>query len=185
MRLFIAMPLSRDVEEYLGRIILDFKQKRGRVKWVASKNIHLTMKFLGETGEDKVNAISDIITHAAGKHKVIDSTIDRVGAFPNLKRPRVIWAGLKDNVESLAAVADDIESALEILGFEKENRKFKSHLTLGRVKDSSDLYELTDYLQKYQLVPQKISFDRLVLFKSTLTPRGPIYDRLLEKKLTA
>ena len=183
MRLFIALPLSDDVEQFLSNIILDLKQKRGRVKWVASKNIHLTMKFLGETDESKVEAISTALKKVAGKHSSVKCTIDKIGGFPNLKRPKVIWAGLKDNIDKLEVIASDTDDEMALLGFEKENRKFKSHLTLGRVKDAGDLYELTNYLESYQLHPKEIMFDRIVLFKSTLTPHGPIYEKLCESEL--
>jgi len=183
MRLFIALPLDRETENALGKIILDLKQKRGRVKWVAANNIHLTVKFLGETDENKVAAISEAVKQVAEKHSPVESVIDRLGGFPNLKKPRVIWAGLKSNIEKLEAVALDVDSEMQNLGFEPENRKFKSHLTLGRVKDSRDIYDLTGYMESYTLAPLDIKFDTLVLFKSTLTPRGPIYERLLEAKL--
>ncbi|HHI02531.1 MAG TPA: RNA 2',3'-cyclic phosphodiesterase, partial [candidate division Zixibacteria bacterium] len=178
--------LSDDVEQFLGGIILDLKQKRGRVKWVASKNIHLTMKFLGETDENKVEAIIESIKSVAAKHKSVECTIDRIGGFPNLRRPRVIWAGIEkkeDNINRLEAIASDIEEEMTPLGFEKESRKFKSHLTLGRVKDNRNLYELTKYLENYRLEPKEILFDKIVLFKSTLTPDGPIYRRLCEAEL--
>lgn len=186
MRLFIALPLPDEVEQFLSNVILDLKQKRGRVKWVASKNIHLTMKFLGETDENKVEAIIKSIESVAAKHKSVECTIDRIGGFPNLRRPRVIWTGIEnkeDNIDKLEAIASDTEDEMARLGFEKENRKFKSHLTLGRIKDARDLYELTNYLDGYQLHPKEILFDRIVLFKSTLTPHGPIYERLYETEL--
>ncbi len=184
MRLFIALPLPPEVEESLGKIIFVLKQKRGRVKWVNSKNIHLTMKFLGETDEIKLDGICQSLSRIALKHKSIISIIDRIGGFPNLKHPRVIWAGLRENIDRLEAVASDVEAEMAGFGFEPENRPFKSHLTLGRVKDNSDLHELTKYLESNQFPPERVLFDRIVLFKSVLTPTGPIYERLSESLLT-
>ena len=186
MRLFIALPLPDEVEQFLSNTIDDLKQKQGRVKWVDSKNIHLTMKFLGETDESKIEAISTAVKKVASRYSSVKSTIYKIGGFPNLRRPRVIWAGIenkKDNIEKLEAIALNIEDEMAELGFEKENRKFKSHLTLGRVKDNRNLAKLTEYLENYQFQPQDILFDRIVLFKSTLTPDGPIYERLCEAKL--
>jgi len=88
MRLFIALPLSDDVEQFLGGIILDLKQKRGRVKWVASKNIHLTMKFLGETDENKVEAIIESIRSAASRIFVGHGL-----SGPGLKKRKIISTG--------------------------------------------------------------------------------------------
>ena len=184
MRLFIALPLSTEVENFLGNIINDLKQKRGNVKWVDSKNIHLTMKFLGETDENKVEAIIESIKSVAAKHKSVDCTINKVNAFPNIKRPKVVWAGLEDiNLDKLEKIASDIDNEMSRLDFEKENKKFKSHLTLGRVKDNKDMDELTKYLESYKIQPYDILFDKIVLFKSTLTPQGAIYERLYEANL--
>jgi len=183
MRLFIASPLSHETEQFLAEIIFDLKQKRGRVKWVDSKNIHLTLKFLGETDENKVEPIKDAIQQASIKHNKIDSHIDKIGVFPNINRPRVIWAGLSEGVEALRALARDTENAMADLGFEKEKRPFKSHLTMGRVKEDSGLYDLKEAIKSYKIESQPIAFDKIVLFKSTLTRSGPIYDRLFEVAL--
>ncbi len=183
MRLFIATPLTEEIEETLARVIFDLKQKRGRVKWVNPKNIHLTLKFLGETDESKVEPIKNAIQEVASRYSKIKSIIDRVGVFPNLDRPRIIWVGLSEGIGKLKSIAADIENEMEKLGFEKERRSFKSHLTLGRVKDSSGLDELIDAIKNYKSTPEDIVFDRVILFKSTLTPAGPIYDKLFEAVL--
>jgi 2'-5' RNA ligase len=183
MRLFIAMPLPRHIEEALARVILVFKESDARVKWVEPKNIHLTMKFLGETDEQMVPEISQAIETVSRKYNAVSGFINKVGAFPNPNKPRVVWAGMAEEIADLEKIATDIETEMEKLGFEKENRKFKSHLTLGRVKDSRQLGRLPSVLKGFELAPEKITFDRIVLFKSTLTPGGPIYDRLYEAKL--
>ena len=183
MRLFIASPLTHEIEQFLAEIIFDLKQKRGRIKWVDANNIHLTLKFLGETDESKVEPIKDAIKQISIKHNKIASHIDKIGVFPNLNRPRVIWAGLSENIETLRALAHDTENAMANLGFEKENRPFKSHLTLGRVKEDSGLYDLKEAIKSYNIESQPITFDKIILFKSTLTRSGPIYDPLFEVAL--
>ncbi len=183
MRLFIALPLPKSVEEELGRIITLLKQKGGRVKWVDPKNVHLTVRFLGDTEEHLVDDLSALIDTMAGRFNPVASVIDRLGAFPNLRHPRVIWVGLRENIEILTKIADQVEVAVRELRFKKEPKQFKAHLTLGRVRDSSSLNALTDYLQDFVLEEIPVTFDRLTLFKSTLTPQGPIYDRLHEAML--
>lgn len=183
MRLFIALPLPEEIEEHLGKVIFALKQKRGKVKWVAPKNIHLTVKFLGEVEEDRIDKITPLLSEVAKKYHVIRTSTDRIGAFPNPKHPKILWAGLNGETDRMADLAGAVEDALVPLGFEKENRKFKAHLTLGRIKDGRDLNELTAYLQSYDFTPAAFTMDRIVLFKSTLTPRGPIYDRLFEAVL--
>lgn len=183
MRLFIALPLPTQIEEFLGKIIFTLKQKPGRVKWVTPKNIHLTVKFLGDTEENKVNSIIESIKSIASKHQSVECTIDRIGGFPDIKRPKVIWAGTRDNIDKLEAIAADIEDKMTSLGFERENRRFKSHLTLGRIRDNRYIAELTEYLENYMFPPETVLFNSIVLFKSTLTPKGPIYERLYEAEL--
>ncbi|UCD95113.1 MAG: RNA 2',3'-cyclic phosphodiesterase [Candidatus Zixiibacteriota bacterium] len=185
MRLFIAMPLPANIEESLGKAIFILKQKGAKVKWVAPKNIHLTLKFLGEVDEARVADISRAIEKVAGNYGKIESTIDRLGAFPTMNRPRVIWSGLSGQIETMARISSEVENEMAALGFKKEDRPFKSHLTLGRVKDSFKLGDLVEAIKAYQFIPEPVTFDRIVLFKSTLTPRGPIYDRLYEAKLKA
>jgi 2'-5' RNA ligase len=183
MRLFIALPLPKPAEEELGRIITLLEQKGGRVKWVDPKNIHLTARFLGDTEERLVDDLSSLIDNVAGQFNPVASAINQLGAFPNLRRPRVIWVSLQENIEVLAKIAGQVELAVRELRFKKEPRQFKPHLTLGRVKDTSSLENLTSYIQDFTLQEIPVTFDRLTLFKSTLTPQGPIYDRLHEAML--
>jgi len=183
IRLFIAFPLQKEVAEKLGEIIALLKNQGGRVKWVAPGNIHLTARFLGDTDERLVERLTALIDDTAAKYDPVDSLIDTLGAFPNLSRPRVIWAGLRDNTEVLAKIARELELSVRKLRFKPEKKGFKAHLTLGRVKDPSGLTNLTSYMQDLDLEEIPVTFDRLTLFKSTLTPQGPIYDRLHEAML--
>ncbi len=178
IRLFIALPLPDEVERQLGRIISQLEQKGGRIKWVDSKNIHLTVRFLGDTEEALVQDLSSLIEAVAGKYQPVPAVIDRLGGFPSLHRPRVVWAGIRDNIEVLQKLAREVELAVRELRFPKEKKGFKPHLTLGRVKDPSTVANLAAYMDDYELAEIPVLFDRLVLFKSTLTPQGPIYDRL-------
>jgi len=183
IRLFIAFPLPDPVKLELGKIILSLKQKGGSVKWVASRNIHLTAKFLGNTDDKLVKSISEEIDHITKIYPPVETTMSHLGAFPNLSRPRVIWVGLDRNVEPLANIALNTEEAMQKLGFPAQDKRFKAHLTLGRVRENRDLSNLTDFMKTYKVNELSFRFDRLVLFKSILTPRGPIYERLHESFL--
>ncbi|MFH1688232.1 MAG: RNA 2',3'-cyclic phosphodiesterase [bacterium] len=196
MRLFIATPLSSDVERYLGELIEQLRPHGAGVKWVKSKNIHLTLRFLGETDQAMVPKITKLIDLVASDFPVVTSKLGRVGGFPNLRRPRVIWVGLEGGVETLSKMADQIELGLRELHFEPEKKGFKAHLTLGRVRDHRQLGDLAEKLQspepkKVPVAPAApvisaapvVMLDKIVLFKSTLTPQGPVYDRLHESPL--
>jgi 2'-5' RNA ligase len=185
IRLFIAMPLPGEVERRLEDILRDLRAQSRDVKWVVAKNIHLTIKFLGETEEDLAPGISKALDDIAAKHSAIDSVIDTLGGFPNLKRPRVIWVGSAQPVEAAARIAGDVDLAMQAFNFEKETRPFKAHLTMGRVREGRKTDDLARYIERYRLERMPLRLDRLTLFKSTLTPAGSIYDRLHESLLGA
>lgn len=184
MRLFIACPLPPAAEQELDETIRTLKEADGVVKWVASKNIHLTVRFLGDTDERLVADISQKLDTIAGQFRFVETSINQLGAFPNLRRPRVIWAGIKSGIDTLSQIAAATELAVQDLGFAAESKGFKAHLTLGRVRDRGNPSRLIDFMSEFQLAPIPVRFDRIVLFKSTLTPSGPIYDRLHEALLT-
>jgi 2'-5' RNA ligase len=185
MRLFIALPLPGNVEGKLGEISKLLKHQGGKVRWVPPENIHMTVRFLGDTDEATVPKLTQLIDRVAAEFGPAEVTINRLGGFPNLRRPRVIWAGLaeSEDVERLGKMARQIELAVRQLRFEKDSKGFKPHLTLGRVKDPRDLRALTSYMEEYRFEPISIHIDRLVLFKSTLTPQGAVYERLHEAVL--
>lgn len=183
IRLFIAWPLAPEVEQELGRIGFLLKQKGGRVSWVAPKNIHLTARFLGDTDEKLVGDLKNLINEVAERSNPVTLTIDKLGTFPDLKRPRVIWAGLAGDTSPLQLTTDLIERGVCELGFSPEPKKFKPHLTLGRVKDPQGVEALMMAVQQFRPSPTAVVLDRLVLFKSTLTPQGSIYERLHERVL--
>lgn len=182
-RLFIALPLPGDVEEQLARLIFIFKQKSKQVKWIPARNIHLTAKFLGDTDNKLIDRITQEIDAVARISSTIDIQLDRVGAFPNLRRPRIIWVGSSQATEAVSQIAGQIDRAMMTLHFEKESRPFKAHLTLGRVRQGHAIDQLATLLETYQLEPISLHLDRLTLFKSTLTPQGAVYERLHETKL--
>ncbi len=183
IRLFIALPLGQEVERYLSSIIDELKPHGGSVKWVAPQNVHLTVRFLGDTEEQRVPKIKQLLDKVASEYPTVATTIDRLGAFPNLRRPRVIWAGIHDNVDRLEKLARQVELGVRKLRFEKETKGFKPHLTLARIRKPQGLEQLIAHLESFVLEPQVLTLDRLVLFKSTLTPKGPIYNRLYEAVL--
>ncbi|MEW5794962.1 MAG: RNA 2',3'-cyclic phosphodiesterase [Candidatus Zixiibacteriota bacterium] len=183
VRLFIALPLPHEVEIELDRLLAVFRPKGPDVKWVPAKNIHLTVKFLGDTDLKLVPRITTAINQVASHFQPFETKLDRVGGFPNLNRPRVIWVGGSAPLEGAAQMAREIDHRMHELRFEKEKRPFKAHLTLGRVREGRRVDDLAAYLDSFIPRPIPTKLDRLVLFKSTLTPQGSIYERLHEAML--
>lgn len=183
MRLFIAFPLEDAVTRRLGEVVGEFERHGGPVKWVEPKNMHLTARFLGETPDAQVEQLSRVVTSVAGKGIVVRTVIQQIGGFPNLHRPRVIWVGMDAEVNKLVPIAAEVERQVQQLGFAAETKSFKPHLTLGRVREGVKIGNTLDYLMRYQLTPIPVQFERIALIKSTLTPRGPVYETLHEVKL--
>ena len=186
MRLFIAFPLPVEIKKYLAKIIDDFKSQyseKRAVKWVDVKNIHLTVKFLGDTSERLLDPIKNDLTNIGKEFSVINCTLNKVGAFPNLNKPRVYWIGIDPQNDDIFKLAESTDEAMSQLGYEKESRKFKAHLTLGRIKNSYDLSDLNQYISNYNVEPIQLIINKLRLHKSTLTPQGPIYECLHEVSL--
>ena len=180
MRLFIATPISRQVETELANIIYQLKSVAGNVRWVKPENIHLTIKFLGETDDSLVEHLSEIIDKTSRETNILDFKISKIGGFPNLIRPRALWSGLEGDHIELERLAGSLDERVHKLGYAKETRKFRPHLTLGRVKKPQALPQLAHFIESYKIEAMPFQIDRLTLFKSTLTPRGPIYERLHE-----
>ncbi len=178
MRLFVALPLPEKVENLLGNIIGELRPLSRAVKWVNSDIIHLTVKFLGETKPELVEPIKNALDRVGPDYSTVECSIDSLGAFPNLKRPRVFWAGLAGQKDILEKLAKHVDLEMNALGFEKEDRAFRAHLTLGRVKQDGQMSDLCRAVENYKLIPEPLLFNEIILFKSTLTPRGPIYEAL-------
>jgi 2'-5' RNA ligase len=185
LRLFIAIPLSVEVEEALGAIIADLKTAapKAPVRWVKPSVIHLTLRFLGDTDPALIPKLNALIDGSVSDTAPSSGVISTLGGFPNLRRPRVIWAGLEQDsaVEAVSKLARQVELAVRKLRYQPEKRSFKPHLTLGRVKSSKGIEPLNAAVEQYRFDPIPVPFDRLVLFQSTLTPKGAIYERLYER----
>jgi 2'-5' RNA ligase len=180
LRLFIALPLPDSVKEALGALIAEFGSHPAPVKWLNPANIHMTLRFLGDTPKSRVTDLSAMLNETGSHHSTVSTSISRLGAFPNLRRARVLWAGVQEDhsVIRLEHLAAEIERGVQQLGFEPESKKFRSHLTIGRVKQRASINELAQTIEHYRLAPIPLTLSDLVLFQSTLTPRGPIYKRL-------
>ena len=182
MRLFVALPLPGPTRAALDKIIRDLKHASAAVRWVQPDNLHLTLRFLGDTEPLQVPELQQLIDRTTQKQSAVTLTLDRLGAFPNLRNPRVYWIGTADSDTTghLSDLAQEIEFGVRDLGFQAEKKLFKPHLTLGRVKQPDNLDRLARTIATYRVPSIAVPLTRLVLFHSTLTPRGPVYKHLHE-----
>lgn len=183
IRSFVAIELPIDVRNELD--VIEDELRRGvdlSVKWVNPKSIHLTLKFLGNISQAKVSQITDTLTTVTKNISPFSLELGELGVFPNLRRPRVVWVGLDGDVDKLISLQKKVDVALEALGFARESRPFKAHLTLGRVKErggrgvQNDLSKLLANASPENRC--RFEVNGVSLMKSQLTPQGAIYTRL-------
>jgi len=156
------------------------------IRWVRREGIHLTLKFLGDIEKNTVDNIEAAMGRATQGISRFTLMGEGIGVFPHLRRARVIWTGLSGDVQALMALHRNLESELKSLGFPKEKRPFRGHLTLGRAKgrlDTTTLRQALEGLRDFQTA--SFSVPSLVLFQSTLRPQGAAYTRLAEAPLVS
>lgn len=184
IRAFIAVEIDSPNKQKLSELIGLFKKTDTDVKWVKENQMHLTLKFLGNIEETKTQEVSRELESITNESKKFTISLSKIGAFPNINKPRIIWIDIDEGKDTLKLLADKIESRLEKIGFAKEKREFKTHLTLGRIKSLKNISQLTEVIQKTDSQSQdKIKISSLILFQSTLTSKGAIYMPLAEIKL--
>jgi 2'-5' RNA ligase len=187
MRTFIAIELDKEIKEKISLIEEELRKTDADVKWVKPENIHLTLKFLGEIDEKQADKIKNILQDLAKEKQTFEMAISELGAFPKLNFPRVIWIGIKKGAENVLNIASELEEKLSKIGFPKEKRSFSGHISIGRVRSNKNRLQLIEAVNKINEANQKETYTQLVknitLFKSTLTPQGPIYEALFTANL--
>jgi len=161
----------------------DIQKTGADVKLVEPKNIHITIKFLGDTDENHINAIEQSMRESVLGVKPFSITLKGTGVFPNQNYLKVIWIGILDEGH-IKTISQTIDSKLVRLGFKKENRGFSPHLTIGRVKTAKkkdQLLAVISHNKETEFAVQAVQ--SLCLKKSELTPQGPVYTTLREVPL--
>ena len=179
LRAFIAIDLPASIRSSLAETQEILKSFGLRVKWVRPQNIHLTLKFLGNIDSDDIDKIIAAMTVTAKDFKGVSLSVKEIGVFPDIRRSRVIWAGLDGQLEILENLQQTLDGHLAGLGYPKETRAFRGHLTLGRVKGkiaSAGMKAAIEKLKKFGSESFEIS--EIILFKSELRPTGAVYSKV-------
>ena len=132
VRLFVAINPPERVREQIASGTQELRNIDG-IRWVDPGAVHLTLKFIGEADEDAAREVAGVLHEVAARYGPFEARLTAPGAFPNFRRPRVVWFGLEGG-EDLLALQEDLEEALASLGIEQEGRAFRPHLTLGRAR---------------------------------------------------
>jgi|Deesub1362A_J573_1020465.scaffolds.fasta_scaffold45310_1 2'-5' RNA ligase len=185
MRCFIAIDVDKEVKDALSELIEKLKRQRANVRWVRGEGIHLTLRFLGEIDEKRVDRIKEAIERSVKGKRCFYMNLKGTGVFPSFSRPRVLWVAVEDSPQ-LKEIYENLQTELEKLGFEKEKRNFHPHITLGRVKSTRGIEGLLGELRRYKEREfGKIYVDRVVLMQSILKPEGAEYREIFFTKLDA
>ena len=188
IRTFIALPLPEEWTGALNRTISRLKRALPNgIRWVDPAGIHLTLKFLGNTDPGLTDQIIAGLAYRLAAATAPQLTLDGLGTFPAGRNPRVIWAGVSGDPSALEALHHCAEAAAVSLGWPPEQRPFRPHLTLGRVRDGvppRDRHAIADGVSTVSTVSAPgWRPDTVRLYQSVLTPRGAIYSSLGEVKI--
>jgi len=172
MRLFIGYYPPDTVVDYIHSIEESLKSKNIKANYSAKQNLHITFRFLGEVEEQKVDYIKNVLYNY--KNLDINLNLSKVGFF-NKSQNSTIWVGLNGELKKLEDTVYKLNDNLNNIGFEKENRRFRPHITIARKFDLLNDYNL-EALNNINIENMEFNISEINLIKSTLTPKGPIYE---------
>jgi len=182
IRAFIAMNLPESVLQLVQQIQLRLKSMGIRMTWVAPQNVHLTLKFLGDIEPADIEKIAAAISESAVQLSPLLFSARGIGVFPDLRMPRVLWLGLTGDIFRLMAFQKNLEDRLFDISqglWKREERHFKAHLTVGRIKARIDPALLIQAIRELEQVQSDaFTVDTFHLMQSRLTPSGSIYTTL-------
>jgi len=181
-RLFLAINLPNEIKKQISDLVLKLQKanKNKPIKWVEKENFHLTLHFLGSVPEEKISNINSALEPVVAKYPILNFQLSNIiDAFPNLQNPKVVFLEMKElNDGKTIKLQREIGEALQKLGFEIDQRPFRLHLTLGRVKFKSNIQ-----IPNFQFPISNFQVNSIDLMESILTPSGPIYSVITSYKL--
>lgn len=186
-RIFTAIDISEEARRKASAYIDNLRREfpKIRVGWEKPEKLHLTLKFLGDTSEEQLRKLTEavekttkIISNSGFQKNDFNFQIQGTGVFPSPKRARVLWLGLIDEKGILSEINEALETECERLGFEKENRKFKPHLTIARLREPQFSGKLVEKHLQNEFEPVEFEVSEIVIYESKLQPTGSIYSKV-------
>ena len=177
IRAFIALQPDEEARKKIADVQSVFRSLPSQVKWETSRNFHITAKFLGDTAID----VPETLKTRIGSQSLpaqFSALIDTVGCFPRISNPRIIWIGFStvpDEMHEIGRICEEVSYAC---GFDREEKKFHPHFTIGRVKGTRGLIDLQNALQTIRFDPFTVHFNAVSMMKSVLQPTGSLYTEL-------
>ncbi|MCX5849427.1 MAG: RNA 2',3'-cyclic phosphodiesterase [Deltaproteobacteria bacterium] len=182
IRAFLAIEPPEDILQAISRLQEKLKRETsGRINWTKPQGQHLTLKFFGDISTEDVKNICSAVQNRIVLESNLNLKVEKLGVFPDARRPRVLWCGITDDAEKLTALQKKLDGDFAVIGFPAEERPFQAHLTLGRIKDSRELTGISESLIKHgAFAAGEFVCEKLVLFQSKLSTQGAVYTKLAE-----
>jgi len=182
IRAFLAIEPPEDILQKISDLQEKLKREiSGRLSWTRPQGQHLTLKFFGDISTDDVKNICSAVQKRIVLEAKLNLNVEKLGVFPDARRPRVLWCGVTGDVEKLVTLQKKLDSDFADIGFPAEERPFKAHLTLARIKDSREITGMNEALKKHDsFTAGEFVTDKLFLFQSNLSPQGAVYTKLAE-----
>ncbi len=181
IRSFIAIDIGRVPE--LLKFVKALREIDSDLKFVKLDSLHITLKFLGDIDEELVPEIESFMRKAVEGHEPFEMDLKGTGVFPNYERISVVWAGL-ENTEILSNIAEKLDDGLTMMGFRQERRKFSPHITIARVGNTLDTIGLPETVKRFESSEfTTLKVEKIILKKSELTPKGPVYSDVVTVEL--
>lgn len=175
LRTFLSIPVPEEITVLQNTLKSTIVEKKARISWVKDGNIHLTLKFIGDTPEDEVKKINSTIVNIIENTSTMNFMINGSGCFPKPQRPRILWLGVHGNLAPLQELVRKINDALDPLGYPKEEKEYIPHLTLARIKYPQKITpDISEFL-KYDYHPIKFPMNKIHLMNSELFHKGSVY----------
>ncbi len=179
MRAFVAIALPEDVRENLVALAERLRAGGVKARWPRPENLHLTLRFLGDVTAAQAEAVARDLAVACAGTAPLRLAVRGTGAFPNVRRPSVVWAGVNGTTEALAHVQQAAESAAQAAGLAPEKKRFHPHVTLGRLRDPRRAGRLPALLEaERNFAGGEFSAGAVVLYESELRPAGAVYSQV-------
>ena len=180
LRTFIAVEISAEIQAAAQKLVCKLAAVDADVKWVEPSNYHFTMKFLGDVPMDEIYEVCAAVERATAQNPAFELSVYGVGAFPEVERPRTLWVGVDLGAEEMVQLAESIESELHELGYPRERRRFRPHLSLGRVRrQTPQIAALSREIAACAEVDLGALFvDAATVFTSKLGREGPKYEAI-------
>jgi 2'-5' RNA ligase len=184
LRLFVAADLPEPIKRSVEKVIQPLRLQLPDAKWTTREQWHLTLKFLGHVDEDRLEELSKVAAKVAAGAEPVETRLTDIGAFPNVRRARVLWIGIDNPDNKLTLLDDELERRYAKRGFRKESRLYHPHLTLARMRSPQPIGEVVDSADTSSLTDASFTIGEIILYRSHLSPKGSRYEALESFKLS-